>query len=233
MNNLKKTLVWDMPTRLFHWMLVGGFLIAAFIAFILGDDSRLFPYHAIAGLSMTLMVLMRILWGFVGSRYARFSSFTFGARAVIEYITGEIKGSGTHHIGHNPGAAWAIFAMLILLPGLATTGLFMHRAEFIKEIHEFFANVMAMVVVLHILGVLFHVVRHGENIVASMFHGHKNAEEQFRITSSHPIVAVIFLVICASWGVGLLANYDKATQTTHLPIIGLSVQLGEVEDEKE
>ena len=61
-----KTLVWDLPVRLFHWLLVIGFFTAAFISLVLGDDSSLFAYHTILGLIIGLMVLMRVIWGLSG-----------------------------------------------------------------------------------------------------------------------------------------------------------------------
>lgn len=232
MNKKDQALIWDLPTRLFHWMLAGGFFAAAFFALVLDDDSLLFPYHAIVGLSISLMILMRVLWGFVGSRYARFSSFAFGPRAVIEYISGVLGGGGIDHVGHNPGSAWAIFAMLSLVLGLAITGLLMGQGnEGIKEIHEFIAYAMVAVVVLHILGVLVHTLRHRENIAASMIHGHKNVDAQAGVASSHPLPALIFCVICGTWGFGLLANYDTVKETTRLPLLGISVQVGELEAE--
>lgn len=177
---------------------------------------------------------MRIIWGFTGSRYARFSSFAFGPKAVAEYISGMFRRTSMPHTGHNPGGAWAIFAMLALLLGLAITGLLMGQGgEFIEEAHEVLANAIFFVVTLHILGVLFHVFRHRENIMASMFHGCKAANEKDGIASSHFVAALIFLIVCVSWGSGLAANYDTATKTTRLPLLGITVQLGEVENEHE
>lgn len=231
MSEATKTLIWDLPTRLFHWLLAGGFLIAAFIALVLGDDSRLFPYHAIIGLIIGLMVLMRIIWGVIGSRYALFSSFAFDSNEVVAYVKGILRGESRHYIGHNPAGAWAIFAMLFLLVGLTITGLLLSFGnELVKDIHELFANVMVLVVALHILGVIVHVVRHRENIVASMFDGKKVADVEAGIQSPHFIAAIIFCAVCVSWSYGLFSNYDSTTQTTKLPIVGWTVQLGEIED---
>ncbi|WP_038125860.1 cytochrome b/b6 domain-containing protein [Thiomicrospira pelophila] len=227
-----KTLVWDLPVRLFHWLLVIGFFTAAFISLVLGDDSGLFAYHAILGLIIGLMVFMRVIWGFVGSRYARFSSFTYGPKSVLQYIGGALIGRDTRHVGHNPAGAWAIFAMLGLLVGLVLSGLLMGLGlEFIEDIHELFAYAMLAVVAVHILGVIAHVVRHRENIVASMYHGRKAVDEKEGIKSPHFVAAFVFCVVCVSWGYGLFANFDAATQTTKLPLVGWTVQVGEVEHE--
>lgn len=99
---MNRVLIWDLPTRLFHWLLSGGFITAAVISLALGEDSPLFPYHAIIGLTIALMVCLRIIWGLAGTRYARFGTFIFGPAAVIEYMKGTLVGGGKRYIGHNP-----------------------------------------------------------------------------------------------------------------------------------
>lgn len=80
---MARTLVWDLPTRLFHWIFAFGFAIAAVIALGLGDDSPAFPLHALIGLVLGMAIALRVMWGFVGSRHARFASFAFGPSAVL------------------------------------------------------------------------------------------------------------------------------------------------------
>lgn len=227
---MNPVLIWDLPTRLFHWLLSAGFIAAAVIALAMGEHSPLFPYHAIIGLTIALMVALRIVWGIVGTRYARFGSFIFGPGAVVEYMKGAMIGGGKRHIGHNPGSAVAIFALLGLVLALAVTGFMMGQGnEGIKEVHEILAWTTVGVVVVHVLGVAFHTIRHRENITASMIHGRKRAEPSDGIASAKPIVAVLFLAIAGGWAFGLMRNYNPATQTTTLPLIGTSLQLGENE----
>lgn len=229
---MPRTLVWDMPTRVFHWLLAIGFVGAASISMLLDDDGPLFPYHAMIGLTLTLMVGMRVIWGLVGTRYARFGSFAFGPRAVFAYIKSTLLGGGARHIGHNPGSAYAIFAMLLLLAALGVTGFMLGRGnEGVKEIHELCANVMLGVVGIHILGVAIHTMRHRENITASMIHGKKAAEPADAIPSARPIFGVVFLAITAAWAMGIVRTYDPATKSTTLPVIGTVLQLGEAEHE--
>lgn len=227
-----KNLVWDLPIRLFHWLFAAGFILAAAIALLLDDDSPLFPYHAIIGLAITLMVCMRIVWGVVGSRYARFSSFAYGLVAVAQYLKGVMFGGARKYIGHNPGSAYAIFAMFALMIGLAVTGIMMGQGnESVKEAHEVLAYTMAGVVVAHVLGVILHTIRHRENIVASMIHGRKDIHSAEGIRSSHPAAAAVFLILSGIWLFGLVRNFDPATQTTQLPILGTVLQIGELEHE--
>lgn len=229
---MNPVLIWDLPTRFFHWLLSAGFIAAAVIALAMGEHSPLFPYHAIIGLTIALMVALRIVWGIVGTRYARFGSFFFGPGAVVEYVKGAMLGGDKRHIGHNPGSAVAIFALLGLVLALAVTGFMMGQGnEGIKEVHEILAWTTVGVVVGHVLGVAFHTIRHRENITASMIHGRKRAEPSDGIASAGPIVAVLFLAIAGGWAFGLMRNYNPATQTTTLPLIGTSLQLGENENE--
>ena len=225
-------LIWDLPTRLFHWLLGAGFAAAAVFALVLGEHSPLFPYHAIIGLTLGVMVILRVVWGFFGSRYARFGSFAFGPGSVFEYTKGVLLGGGKRYVGHNPGSAWAIFAMLLLLGCLTVTGFMTARGnEAIKEVHEVCAYAMIGMVVAHVLGVLIHTVRYRENITASMIHGRKIAEPAYDIGSAHTVVAVVFLLIAGTWAFGLIRNYNPTTQSTVLPILGTALQLGEAENE--
>lgn len=231
---MARVMIWDLPTRIFHWLFAAGFLTAAFIALVVGEHSALFPYHSIIGLTIALMVILRIGWGVAGTRYARFRTFLFTPDKVVAYTVGVFTGRGSRHIGHNPGSAYAIFAMLALMLGLAATGVMMGQGnESVEELHELLAYAMLVVVGAHILGVIVHSTRHRENITASMIHGHKSAEPEHAIRSSRPFVALAFLAISGLWAAGLLVNYDSASQTTSIPMLGTVLQLGEAENEAE
>lgn len=225
-------LIWDLPTRLFHWALSIGFLAAAIISLGLGDDSPLFPYHAIIGLAIASMVVLRVLWGFVGTRYARFRSFAFGPDEVTRYMKSAIAGGGKRYVGHNPGSAIAIFALLSLVLAMGVTGVMIGQGnESIKETHETLAWVTVGFVILHVLGVALHSVRHRENITASMIHGKKHAQSAEAINSSRPIAAAVLLLITGALAWTLVRNYNPATQTTTLPLLGTALTLGENEQE--
>ncbi len=168
----------------------------------------------------------------VGPRYSRFGTIVFGPAAVIAYMKGVFLRDGKRFLGHNPGSAYAIFAMLGLVLALAVTGFMMGQGnESVKEIHEVLSYVTVGVVVAHILGVALHTIRHRENIIASMIHGKKDAEPTDAIRSAQPIVAIVFLAIAGAWAFGLVRNFDGATQTATLPLIGTTLQLGEAENE--
>lgn len=221
-------LIWDLPTRLFHWLFAAGFAASALIALTLDDDGPLFPSHAIIGLTLAVMVALRLIWGIIGTRYARFGSFTFGPGAVIEYLKGIVTGGGKRHIGHNPASAYAIFAMLALLAAMAATGVMLGLGnEGVKEIHEICAYALLGVAAVHVLGVLVHSARRRENITASMIHGRKTAEPAEAIAGARPVAAVLFLLVTVLWAAGLVRSYSAGTRSTVLPLLGVPLSLGE------
>lgn len=227
---MQRVLIWDLPTRVFHWLFALGFLAAALIALVLGEESAAFPYHAIIGLTLAAMLVLRLLWGLVGSRHARFRSFLFTPAQVAAYFRGVLSGKDGRYAGHNPGSAWAIGAMLVLMAGLAVTGVMLGLGnEGVKEVHEVLAYSMLGVAGVHVLGVVVHTLRHRENIAASMVHGRRRAEASEGIRSAHPIMAVVFLLISGAWLGGLLARYDAAARTTTIPLLGMSLHVGESE----
>jgi cytochrome b len=228
---MSRVLIWDLPTRLFHWLLASGFSIAAVIAPLLGDDSSLFPYHSIIGLALALMVGLRLVCGLLGTRHARSSSLTHTPHAVITYLFGVLPGAGPRHVGHNPASAYAIIAMLGLILALAATGIMMGTGnQSVEDIHEFLAYATLVVIGAHVLGVIIHTVRFKENITASMIHGRKHADPAHAIRSARPLTAALFLIITGAFALSLLARYDPATQQTTLPLLGTKITLGEPED---
>lgn len=227
-----RILIWDLPTRLFHWMLAIGVLAAFGIAQFAGEDSPLFPYHSLVGVILGVIVLLRIAWGLAGTRYAKFCSFLFSPLSVIAYMKGVATGGGVRHLGHNPGSSYAIFLMLALVLLIATTGLLMGGGnEAFEDIHSIAAYGLIAVVVVHVAGVLIHTIRFRENITASMFIGTKQGEASESIQSAAPISAAIFMVVVSVLAAGLFRNYDVAARRTTVPMTGIVIHLGEVEGE--
>ena len=117
MENKQFIKVWDIAIRVFHWALVVCFAIA----FISSEDSR--KLHVIFGYSVLFLVLFRILYGFVGTKYARFSDFLYHPAQISDYLKGLLIGRPKHYIGHNPAGGFMIFIMLLSLLALTLTGL--------------------------------------------------------------------------------------------------------------
>ncbi len=166
--------VWDPLVRIFHWSLVLSF----FGAYALGDDGGW--WHQALGYTVLGLVAFRVLWGVVGSRYARFSSFVATPQKVISYLKDLVARREARHLGHNPAGAVMIVALLLMLIGTGTTGWLLTTDTFwgsepMEDVHETFANGTLLLVGLHVAGVVFSSLRHRENLVRAMFTGRKRA----------------------------------------------------------
>ena len=225
---MKRILVWDLPIRLFHWILTGSFVAAFIIALTIGHRNPLFAVHMLLGGVMAFMVLLRIIWGFVGSRWARFDSFVMRPAEILGYLGGIFTGHARRYTGHNPGSSLAAYLMFGLLIGLAVTGLMLGNGagDAVEELHELMAWAMVLVVGAHLLGILVHTFRHRENIAASMVDGRKKADPAGAIASTRPVVALVFLILTAVWTVSLVTNYDAEARRLSLPLVGVVMDLG-------
>lgn len=230
---LQRILVFDAPVRVFHWLLAAAFIAAFGLANLANEHGNGFVAHMLLGMVIVFMVILRVVWGFVGSRYARFGSFLFGPRETASYLAGALgRTQPRAYVGHNPGSAWAILAMLFLFLGLGTTGLMNARGiEAAEEVHEVLAWSVAILAAIHVAGVILHVVRRKENIVASMVHGHKQGASAAGIGSPRRWAAVAFVLMTALWAYALVDGYDRTTQSLKVPLTGTTLQLGEGEDE--
>ena len=115
--------VWDPIVRIGHW----GIVIAFFTAYLSGDEFQ--GIHHWAGYTVASLVLIRLLWGFVGTKHARFSSFVTGPRAVFRYLRGLASGKAEHHLDHNPAGAAMIIALLLSLTGTTLSGMTLLAVE--------------------------------------------------------------------------------------------------------
>ncbi len=115
--------VWDPLVRVFHWGLVAAFATA----WLTADEMQ--PVHELAGYTVAGLVAFRLIWGFAGSRYARFSQFVKGPGATIAYLRTILRGNERRYLGHNPAGAAMILALLLTLSGTAFTGWLMAEPE--------------------------------------------------------------------------------------------------------
>ena len=174
--------VWDRLVRLNHWTLVLSFAII-YIFY------RKFPTHAYAGYLVIFLVLWRLVWGFVGSRAARFSSFLFGPKALFEYTKNAFQGHASYHVSHNPMGSWMVFMLLGLMLLNGVLGLMLYSAgqqlgplgasvpteweDMLTITHKILGHVTAACVGGHIFGVLWAARLHRENYVVAMVTGYK------------------------------------------------------------
>ena len=169
---MRQILVWDLPTRLFHWLLAATFAGA----WLTGDSERWRDGHVVLGYTFAGLIAFRLLWGLVGSRYARFSSFVRGRSAVAKYLRSLLTRTPEHHVGHNPAGGWAVLAMLALGLATALSGFMTYNdvgGHFMEELHEAVAGAMLALVVVHIAAVFLSSLLHRENLVLAMITGFK------------------------------------------------------------
>ncbi len=199
-----RVLIWDWPVRGGHWLLVVLFTLA----WLTGDSEEWRLVHATLGGALLGAVLFRLLWGFIGSRHARFSSFVRGRQAVVDYVGGLVAGpfgsKVEDYAGHNAAAGWAILAMLGLGVLTSVCGWIAYQGEaweVFGEVHEFLANAMLGIVALHILGVLVSSLVHGENLIAAMFTGYKLGRPEEAITRTYPLLVPLLVAWtgCCAW----------------------------------
>lgn len=188
-----RTLVWDAPVRVFHWLTVLCFAVA----WLTSDSERWQLVHVTAGYTMAGLVVFRILWGLVGTRHARFTDFVRGPRAVAAYLRSLLRGRPQHHAGHNPAGALAILALLALAALTTLTGWANYNelaGEWAEELHEALAAGMLVLVLVHVAAVVASSKLHHENLVAAMVHGRKPVPPQEGIRRAWRGLAAIMLV---------------------------------------
>jgi cytochrome b len=164
--------VWDPVVRVFHWSLVLSFVIAWL------TTHSFEALHHWAGYAAAALVAVRLLWGGVGTPYARFSQFVHHPVTVLRYLQDMLNGRERRYLGHNPAGGAMIVALLIAMAATAFTGWMMTTdayfgVKWVGELHEFVAHGLLLLVLVHIGGVIFASYRHRENLVAAMITGQK------------------------------------------------------------
>jgi cytochrome b len=166
--------VWDPLVRLFHWTLVISFTIAW-----LTEESK--GLHRGAGYLVLGLVAVRLIWGFVGSRHARFANFVPGPRRLLLYASSLRSGHPPRYLGHNPAGGAMIVLMLAMLITTGGSGWLMTTdafwgIEWVEELHTIAANLTVILVFAHVAGVIFSSLAHRENLLVAMITGRKRAE---------------------------------------------------------
>lgn len=232
---MRQVLVYDSPTRVFHWLFAGFFITAFAIANLVDDDSARFSLHMLAGLGMVFVVVLRLIWSVVGTRHARLTDLALNPAQLVAYFKGMFSAGSPRWIGHNPASSWAAVAMVGLALGLGTTGYLMATGgenDAIKDVHELMANAFLVVVLMHIGGVALHVLRHRDHLQTSMVTGRKPAIENDQApVRSIPVVGWAFVVLTGLFMGYLLQQYDAQART--LGMFGITLQMGENENENE
>lgn len=177
--------VWDLPIRLFHWLLVLC-IVGSFVSVNIGGNAM--QWHTYFGYSVLTLLIFRIIWGFIGSTHARFISFFPSKKAILAYL----QGSSPRVLGHNPVGALSVFALLFVLCVQVVTGLFVDDeiafqgplakyvsssvSSFLSQIHEGNQVVIYTLITIHIAAIWFYKKFKGENLIKPMISGDKEID---------------------------------------------------------
>ncbi|MDH5752079.1 MAG: cytochrome b/b6 domain-containing protein [Deltaproteobacteria bacterium] len=217
---MKEVQVWDSLVRIIHWGLALSILGAVSTA----EFDSLMVIHVWFGSVAVLLVVTRLMWGFFGPPQARFSSFLKSPRVVLDYLRDMAQHKAPRTLGHNPAAGWVMTAMLGLvilitvsgLPALAgqehQMGPLVGRigfrlAKMFEEVHEVLSGFLAVLVAMHLVGIVVHGVLHRENIVRSMINGRKQAEPGDPAGDMPPAKGMAFRVVLSVIPAVLLAAW--------------------------
>lgn len=178
--------VWDPLVRAFHWSLVAAFATAYLV------EDEILDLHVWAGYLVLALIGIRVVWGLIGTRYARFSDFVHGPRAILEYLQGILQGKAPRYLGHNPAGGAMIVLLLLSLTATGLSGLALYGAEEfagplaglmqgfpkefgegLEEVHEVLANFTLGLIAIHLLGVIVSSLIHRENLISAMITGYK------------------------------------------------------------
>lgn len=201
-------LIWDIPTRLFHWLLAIGFGLQWLTGEFLDNA---IDWHFYIGYSMLGLVLFRIIWGFVGTQYAKFSQFVASPNSTLQYTRTMFRRQApVEFASHNPLGGWVVLTMLLLIGLQAVSGLFVSDEIFSEgpyygAVNSDIRDVMAFIhfnlfdfllgiVGLHIIAVLFYQLYKKQKLINAMFHGKKSVTDS-EIKSSKMLLALALAVL--------------------------------------
>lgn len=168
----KYVAVWDPVVRIFHWLVVAGYFANMFIT----EEGK--AVHRWIGYAVIGAVLLRLIWGFIGTKHARFSDFIPTPSRLWRYVTSLLRGREPRYIGHNPAAALMIVALMSMLLLCGVTGWMQGLdafwgVEWVQDLHETAANLILVLVGIHVAAAIIESLRHRENLVRSMITGRK------------------------------------------------------------
>ena len=208
---MQRILIWDLPTRLFHWTLALSFAGA----WLTSESDPWLSVHVFLGYLMLGLVGFRVIWGMAGTHYARFAAFWFGPKDALAYLRQVLAGRAERYVGHNPAGSVAIYLLLLLTLVVGVTGFLTLGAEeqqgvasgwmgiaqsrIFKKLHEFSAIVMLLLVMGHIAGVVVESLSHKENLARSMLTGTKQTHAATPAARPRTWVAVLMLVLMAAF----------------------------------
>jgi cytochrome b len=217
--------VWDLPTRLFHWLLALT-IVGSVVSAKLGGDAMV--WHVRLGLTAMTLLAFRLVWGFVGGHWSRFVSFLYAPSAVRDYLRGNSGPGGRYDVGHSPLGALSVFALLLLLIVQVATGLVADdEIATTGPLYRFVSNatvtaasawhsrwgqwLIYLLVAAHIGAVLYYLRARRRNLIRPMLDGDKTLPAGTPASADGPrqrvvALAVVFVMAALAWWVGRLGN---------------------------
>jgi cytochrome b len=222
-DELTRVRVWDLPTRIFHWLLAAS-VISSIVSGLRGGNAL--EWHMRLGYLAFALLLFRIVWGLVGGRWSRFGSFIYAPGTLLRYLRGEQLAGEHLDVGHNPLGAFSVFGLLALLVLQVGTGLFADdeiatTGPLIKHVsgaaslaltrwHKLSGQwLIVALILLHIAAIVFYLVRKKQDLVRPMIHGDKLLRPDVpasRDTTRTRLLALALAALCAglvAWVVSL------------------------------
>jgi cytochrome b len=197
-NQKQSVLVWDFPVRVFHWLLVVSFAGA----WLTSESEAQQMIHYAFGYTATALILFRVVWGIVGTRYARFSQFIKGPRETLHHIKSLLTGNQHPELGHNPAGALVMISLMILILLISLTGYWSVKeflGDFMSGAHETISNIALVVVVIHMAAAIIMSFMQKENLILSMVTGKKPGASEQAIRYPMYLVGLILML---AWGYG-------------------------------
>ena len=212
---LKAVRVWDLPTRIFHWLLAAC-VVGSVISAKVGGNAM--AWHFRLGYVVFTLLAFRILWGLVGGRWSRFASFVYAPATVVRYLRGQAGPNEHLDVGHNPLGAFSVFGLLALLAAQVGTGLFADddisntgplikfvsgaTSSLLTKWHKNFGQWLVMVLVLlHVGAIIFYFVKKNRNLVRPMLTGDKQLPARVPASVDRPAtrgLALVLAAVCAA-----------------------------------
>jgi cytochrome b len=198
--------VWDGPTRLFHWLLVGLIGFSWWSA-----ENFHMDWHYKSGLTICALLVFRLLWGLFGTTTARFRQFVKGPRGVWSYVRGQQPVT----LGHNPLGGWSVVALLLALVTQVASGLFTVDLDGIESgplsylvsfdqgrtaagIHEVSFNVLLALIALHVLAIAFYLVVKRRNLIGTMITGYERATSPVAVSRGGWIRLIVAVAVAGA-----------------------------------
>jgi len=226
-----QVLVWDLPTRLFHWLLVFAFIIA----WLSQGTDRYLDIHVYSGYLFLGLLSFRFLWGIIGSHYAQFRHCAFGWNTVWKYLRTLFTPQRQHFMGHNPAGSWAVFMILglgliVSITGLLTLGgeeqhgplagfISFALGDIFHYWHDITAWLMLGLIGIHLAGVFIESGLHRENLLKAMITGCKLTKNSHIGVPQHTLTAILLILAVVAGTGSYFSGYLIATKP-YLPFTG-------------